>query len=127
MNAVGPLVARVLLAVIFLYSGWTKVIAPGRAAAAVAGHGLPYASAGAWVAAAAEILGGLALVLGLKTRLAAVGLLVYLLVVSYVFHWHPALRGDQAQIIQLLKNAGLVGGMLLLAAHGPGSASVDRG
>jgi putative oxidoreductase len=125
--ALGPLVARLLLSSIFLYSGWTKLTAIGRAAAAIAGHGLPFATAGAYVAGIAEVLGGLALVLGLKARAASVAFVLYLVIVTYVFHWHPALRGDRQQLVNVLKNAAIAGGMLLLASHGPGPASVDRG
>ncbi|MFL5261643.1 MAG: DoxX family protein [Anaeromyxobacteraceae bacterium] len=123
----GPLAGRLLLAGIFLFSGWMKLTATGRAAAAIAGHGLPYATAGAYVAGVAEVVGGLALVLGLKTRAASIAFVVYLVIVTYVFHWHPALRGDRAQLANVLKNAAIAGGMLLLASHGPGRASIDRG
>ncbi len=127
LAALGPLLGRLLLSGLFLYSGYSKFTAIGRTAAAIAGRGLPYASAAAYVAAGAEMLGGLALVLGAKTRVVALLLVVYVAAVSYVFHWHPALRGDHAQLIQLLKNASIVGGLLVLASHGPGRASVDRG
>jgi putative oxidoreductase len=126
LAALAPLLGRVLLAGLFLYSGYTKFAAIGRAAAAIAGHGLPYATVGAYAAAAAEVLGGLALVLGAKTRIVALLFIVYLAIVTYVFHWHPALRGDHQQLLNVLKNAGLAGGMFLLAAHGAGPASIDR-
>jgi putative oxidoreductase len=125
--ALGPLAARLMLSSIFLYSGWMKLTATGRAAAAIAGHGLPFATASAYAAGVAEVVGGLALVLGLKTRAASIGFVIYLAIVTYVFHWHPALRGDRAQLLNLLRNAAIAGGMLLLASHGPGPASVDRG
>lgn len=127
LSALLPLLGRVLLAVLFLYSGYTKFAGMGRTAAAIAGHGLPYATAAAYVAAAAEVLGGLAIVVGAKTRLVALLFVAYLAIVTYVFHWHPALRGDHQQLLNVLKNAGLAGGMFVLAAHGPGPASVDRG
>jgi putative oxidoreductase len=127
LAALGPLVARLLLSSIFLYSGWTKLTATGRAAAAIAGHGLPFATAGAYVAGIAEVLGGVALVLGLKARAASIAFVVYLVIVTYVFHWHPAWHGDRQQLLNVLKNAAIAGGMLLLANHGPGPASVDRG
>jgi len=126
LAALGPLAGRVLLAAIFLYSGWMKLTVTGRVAASIAGRGIPFATTAAYVAGGAEILGGLALVLGLKARLASLGLVLYLVVVTYFFHLQPALRGEHAQILNLLKNAGLAGGLLLLASHGPGPASVDR-
>jgi putative oxidoreductase len=123
----GPLLGRLLLSGIFFYSGYQKFASPGRAAAIIAGHGLPSATAVAYAAGAFELTVAVLLALGLKARAAALAALGYLLVVSWLFHWHPALRGDHGQMLQLLKNAGLAGGMLLLASHGPGTASLDRG
>ncbi len=127
LATLGPLLGRLLLSAIFAYSGYQKFAATGRAASSIAGHGLPFATAGAYAAGAFELTVALLLALGLKARGAALAAVGYLLVVSWVFHWHPALRGDHGQMLQLLKNAGLAGGMLLLASHGPGNASVDRG
>ena len=126
LAAIGPLVGRVLLAGLFLYSGYSKFTAMGRTAAAIAGHGLPYATTGAYIAAIAEVLGGVALLLGIKARAVALLFVVYLVAVTYVFHWHPAMRGDHQQLLNVLKNASIAGGMFLLATHGPGPASVDR-
>jgi len=123
----GPLLGRLLLSGIFFYSGYQKFASTGRAASSIAGHGLPFARVGAYGAGAFELLVALLLALGLKARGAALAAFCYLVVVSWIFHWHPALRGDHAQMLQLLKNAGLAGGMLLLASHGPGTASIDRG
>ena len=126
LATLGPLVGRILLSAIFFYSGYQKFASTGRAASSIAGHGLPFATVGAYAAGAFELTVALLLALGLKARGTAIAALGYLAVVSWIFHWHPALRGDHAQILQLLKNAGLAGGMLLLASHGPGSASIDR-
>ena len=126
LAALGPLLGRLLLAGVFFSSGFQKWTAPGRAASAIAGHGLPFATAGAYGAGAFELVAAVLLALGLKSRAAALVCVVYVAVVSWVFHWHPALRGDHAQVLQLLKNAGIMGGMVMLASHGPGSASVDR-
>ena len=127
LAAVGPLLARLLLSGIFFYSGLQKLTLPGRAASAIAGHGLPFATAGAYGAGALEVALAVLMALGLKARPAALAAFAYLVLVTWIFHWHPALHGDHAQMIQLLKNGGLAGGLLLLAAHGPGSFSADRG
>ncbi len=126
LAALGPLLGRLLLSGIFFYSGYQKFAATGRAASSIAGRGLPYATAGAYAAGAFELTAGLLLALGLRARAAALAAFAYLVVVSWLFHWHPAVRGDHAQMLQLLKNAGIAGGMLLLASHGPGPTSLDR-
>ena len=126
LSALGPLLGRIMLSGLFLYSGYTKFSMMGRTAAAIAGRGIPYATAAGYIAASAELLGGVALVLGLKTRAVALLFVLYLVLVTWFFHWHPALRGDHQQLLNVLKNAGLAGGMILLATHGPGPASVDR-
>jgi putative oxidoreductase len=128
LATLGPLLGRVLLAAIFVFSGYQKLFgATGRAASSIAGKGIPFATVAAYAAGTFELVLALLLVLGLKARLAALAGVVYLLVVTWFFHWRPALRGDLAQMIHLLKNLGLAGGMLLLTSHGPGPASIDRG
>jgi putative oxidoreductase len=125
--SVAPVVARLLVAGVFLYSGGMKLAHPGAAAARIASLGLPFASALAIAAGVLEIAAGAALVLGLKARAAAIGLFLYVVAVSWLFHWRPALGGDPAQALQLVKNGAIVGALLLLATHGPGRASLDRG
>jgi putative oxidoreductase len=127
LAGLGPLVARVLLAAIFAWSGWQKLSSTGRAAAAITGRGLPYATTLAYAAGALEVVGALVLVLGLRARAAAVVLALHVAAATWLFHLHPALRGDHGQMIHLLKNAGLIGGLLLLSLHGPGPTSLDRG
>ncbi len=127
LAALGPLAGRFLLSAVFFYSGFQKFAATGRAASSIAGRGLPFATAGAYAAGAFELTAALLLVLGLKVRPAALAAFAYLALVSFLFHWHPAMRGDHTQLLQLLKNAGIAGGLLLLASHGPGPTSLDRG
>ena len=128
LAGLGPLLGRVLLAAIFGDLGYHKLfVAAGRTASSITGRGIPFGSALAYAAGAFELLVAVLLVLGLKTRLAALATFAYLVAVTYLFHWRPALHGDAVQTVNLLKNAGLAGGMLLLASFGPGPASVDRG
>ena len=122
-----PLLARLLVAGVFLYSGATKLLHPAGAAGRIAARGLPLASAASIAAGVLEVVVGAAIVLGLRTRAAATGLFVYVVLVSWLFHFRPALAGDAAQALQLVKNGAIAGGLLLLATYGPGPASVDRG
>jgi putative oxidoreductase len=122
-----PLLARLLVAGVFLYSGATKLLHPAGAAGRIAARGLPLAGAASIAAGVLEVVVGAAIVLGLRTRAAAIGLFVYVVLVSWLFHFRPALGGDAAQALQLVKNGAIAGGLLLLATYGPGPASVDRG
>jgi putative oxidoreductase len=125
LAALGPLLGRVLLSAVFFYSGWNKFAAIGRTASSIAGR-IPQATTAAYASAAFELAAAVLVVLGLRARLCSAAVIVYLALVTYLFHWHPALRGDHAQMVQVLKNAGLAGGFLLLATYGPGPASIDR-
>ena len=127
LAAAGPLLGRLLLAAIFAFSGYQKFVAPGRAASSIAGKGLPFATAAAYSAGLFELAAALFLALGLKARATALATVIYLAVVTWLFHWHPALRGDHGQVLNALKNAGLAGGLLFVASFGPGPASLDRG
>lgn len=127
LSALTPLVARFLVAALFLWSGWTKVSFPPGAASRIAARGLPFPAPAAIAAGVLELVAGLALVLGLKTRPAASVLAGYVVIVTWLFHWGPALGGDAAQAIQVLKNGAVAGALLMLVAHGPGTASLDRG
>ncbi len=127
LAAAGPLLGRWLLSLIFLVAGYQKFAFPGRAARLIVGRGLPFATPGVYAGGAFELAMGVLLVLGLKARAAAVATVLYLAVVTWLFHWHGAMRGDAAQMQQVLKNLGVAGGLLLLASFGPGPASIDRG
>jgi putative oxidoreductase len=119
---------RILLSAIFLLSGANKFMAWEQTTQYMESKGLPAAPVLLPVAAAAEIAGGLSLLLGLWARLGAIGLIAFLVPTTAIFHGFWALEGaeQQAQMIQFLKNLAIMGGLLLVAAFGPGGCSVDR-
>lgn len=121
------LIGRLLLAALFLPAGISKIGAFAGTAGYIASKGLPLPEVGAAIAVAVEILGGLALILGFGTRLAALALALFTLVATFIFHNYWGVPADQAFVQQLMfnKNIAVVGGLLVLAAHGAGAWSLD--
>ena len=122
------LVARVLLALLFLTFGWSKLTDYSGTVAYMTQAGLPLPSLAALVAIVIEFFGGLALILGVWTRPLAVLLGLYTLVSAIIGHpfWtmsDPAARyGNE---INFYKNISILGGFLLLYITGAGGYSVD--
>jgi putative oxidoreductase len=121
------LLGRVALAAIFLVSGSAKIADVAGTAAYMAAAGIPYPETLAMLAGVVEILGALAIALGALTRIGALGLLVFLIPTTILFHNFWALEGDEQrmQLVQFLKNLGIAGGLLLLISYGPGRYSID--
>jgi putative oxidoreductase len=111
---------RLLLALLFVLSGLGKLGAYSSTAAYMSATGVPGALLPAVIAT--ELLGGLAIVLGWKTRVAALLMAGFSLLTALIFHNHLA---DQTQMIMFFKNISIAGGFLLLVAHGAGPLSLD--
>ena len=123
MNAVQhltDLVGRVLVSIIFLVSGVSKItgytgIQAYMESAGVPGILLP-------LVIALEILGAVALSIGFQTRVVAAALASFTLVAGVAFHTN---FGDQMQAIMFMKNLAIAGGLLFLVNRGAGSWSLD--
>jgi putative oxidoreductase len=129
-KARGPalLLARVLLALIFIVSGYEKLTAFASSAAYMRSAGMPFAEVLLVPAILIELGGGLLLAIGYKTRCAALALFIFLIPTTLIFHAFWAAAPDQAQMqaIQFQKNLAIMGGMLYVFFFGPGPWSVDR-
>ncbi|PBB67746.1 hypothetical protein CK228_14945 [Mesorhizobium sp. WSM4312] len=121
-SSVTILLGRILLAVIFLLSGFGKLTAISGTAAYFGGLGLPVPTLTAVVVGLIELLGGLAILVGFQTRVAAWVLAIFTVATGLVAHTGWA---DQMQMIQFLKNLAITGGFLLLASSGAGAYSID--
>jgi putative oxidoreductase len=123
-----PLAGRLLLSAIFLLSGLTKFMDWNGTAAYMAGHGLPLIPVLLPIAAIVEIAGGLAILIGFKSRLAALLLFLYLIPTTLVFHnfWTAAGIEHVNQMQHFLKNLAIMGGLAMIVGLGPGFPSVDR-
>ena len=128
VNPLVPLVARLAISALFLVAGIRKALAFAGTVGYFTKLGLPMPEVMAVLAIVVEIGGGLLLIIGWKTRWAAMLLIVLTLVATFAAHrfWEvdPAQYGNQLN--HFLKNIGIIGGLLLVAAIGPGTMSADR-
>ena len=121
------LVGRLLLALLFLPAGLSKISGFAGTVAYIASKGMPMPTAAAVVAIVLEIVAPLALIAGFGTRWAALVLAGFTLVATFIFHNFWAMPAEQVMMQQLMffKNIAVVGGLLMLAAHGAGAWSMD--
>jgi putative oxidoreductase len=121
-NSLVPAIGRLLIASIFLLSGVGKIFAPDATQAYIAAAGLPLPVVSYAIALVVEVGGGLLLLLGYRTRLAALGLAIFSLAAAVGFHHNFA---DQNQMIHFLKNLAIAGGLLQVVTFGAGGFSLD--
>lgn len=114
------LVARILLAHIFLLAGITKITGYEGTAGYMEAMGIPGGLLPLVIAL--EIGGALALIIGWQTRWAALALAGFCVVTAATFHTNFA---DQTQMILFMKNFAMAGGLLMVYAYGAGALSLD--
>ncbi len=121
------LVGRILLGLIFVLSGFAKLSGFDGTVGYIASKGLPMPQLLAALTIVVELGGGLALMAGFFTRQAVVALAGFSLLTAIVFHnfWAAPQAEQMGQQINFMKNLAIAGGMLVLAAFGPGRLSVD--
>src|SRR5687768_3523373 len=125
------LIGRVLLSMVFLVAGMMKISYWEETLAYAQMVGYPIPTLLLALATALEILGGVALLLGLKTRVAAFLLLIYLIPVTFMFHsyWNITMAVEaseiQTQLWMFWKNLAISGGLFALLATGPGQWAID--
>jgi putative oxidoreductase len=123
-----PLVGRALLAAIFLLAGINKI--PGFAGTSqyMAAKGLPMVPVLLILTIIIEIGGAALIIAGYRTRLAALALIGFTIIITPIFHNFWAMQGMEAanNQIHFLKNLAVIGGLIMLAVHGPGRISLDE-
>ena len=115
-------IGRCLMAVMFLMSGFGKVVAPAATIAWITSTGLPMPTAAYGISIIIELGGGLLLILGWQTRILGALLSLFAIATAFIFHRHVA---DQNQFFHFLKNIAVMGGLFQLMAFGAGRFSLD--
>lgn len=121
------LIGRILLAWLFIPAGWGKIAGFAGTAGYIASKGLPMPEVLTALAIVAELGLGLLLLVGWQARWAALGLAIFVAVITPIFHNYWAMPEAQ-QMMQkqaFWKNLAVVGGLLVVAAFGPGRLSVE--
>lgn len=121
-NSTILLIARILLAIIFILAGFNKFGNIAGTAGYIGSVGLPFGTLLAWGTAIFEVLAGIAILIGFQTKLVSYALAAFCVVSAAIFHNN---FGDQIQSILFMKNLAMAGGFLALAVAGAGSISVD--
>lgn len=121
------LIGRILLAWLFVPAGWAKIAGFAGTAGYIASKGLPLPEVAAAIAIAAELGLGLLLLVGWQARWAALGLAIFVAVITPLFHNYWAMPEAQQMMQKQAfdKNLAVVGGLLVVAAFGAGRFSLD--
>lgn len=122
LNNAAAALGRLLLSVIFLWSGFQKLAAFGGTVGYMASLGLPVPELAALVAIGVECVGGILVLVGYQTRLVGLVMAGWCIATALVAHAH---FGDQNQTVHFLKNLAMSGGFLQLVAFGAGAWSLD--
>ena len=122
VTTAAPAVGRALISALFILSGLSKLAAPAATIGYIQSVGLPLPSIAFGLAAFVELVGGITLLLGYRTRLVASVLFVFVLATAVFFHRNFA---DVNQFIHFFKNVAIAGGLLQIVAFGGGRLSLD--
>jgi putative oxidoreductase len=122
------LIGRLLIAAIFLTSGLAKLTDTPGTVAHMTAMGIPYADTLALVAGGAEVLGAIAIITGFLTRAASLGLILFMIPTTLIFHafWNYEGADRMPQIVNFMKNVAITGGLAVLMGRGAGRFSLDH-
>jgi len=122
----GPLMGRILLSVIFIISGITKITGFEGTSGYMASKGLPMVEVLLVLTIIIELGGGLMILLGWQARWAATAIFLFLIPVTLIFHPFWAFEGQEGmqQFHSFFKNTAIMGGMVYIMAFGSGPFSM---
>ena len=115
------LIGRVFISLIFLLSGYNKIFDYGDTSIWMESFGIPGFLL--WPAIVLEILLPIFIIIGYRTQISAIILAIFCLTTALIFHYDFA---NQMQTIAFLKNFGLAGGFLFIAANGPKEWAIEK-
>ena len=124
----GPLVGRVLLALIFITAGYGKISGFDGTVGYMQAYNMPMPQVLAVLAIIIELGGGIMIAVGWKARWGAAAIFIFVLVASLIFHAFWAVPAEQVQMqnIMFMKNLAIMGGMLYIVVYGSGPLSLDK-
>jgi putative oxidoreductase len=122
------IIGRIGLAQLFLWSGYDMFAHAASQVALMQAYGMPAANILIWPTAVVEVVAGAMLILGWKVRWAALALIVFTVAATLIFHAYWSVPADQVmnEQIEFTKNLAIVGGLLLVLAHGSGRYALDK-
>lgn len=124
----GPLVGRILIAPLFLLSGFNKITGFSAVAATTAKAGLPFAEVVVVGAIVFELAGGLMVLLGWRARWGALLLAVFIVAATLMFHnfWSVDAAQYRGQLNHFMKNLAILGALVYIMAMGSGPFSLRK-
>jgi len=122
MNSIAILVARFLLALLFLVSAVRQTMYRHGVAQEMAAHGMICTPFLLGCAILIELTGGLSLMLGYATLWGVLELIAFTLAATFIYYRNIV---DRDKLIHVLKNLAIIGGLLMIAAVGPGTIGID--
>ena len=115
------LIGRIFISLVFLLSGYNKIFNYDNTISWMEGFGIPGFLL--WPAIVLEVLLPIFIIIGYRTQISAIILAIFCLATALIFHYDFA---NQMQTIAFLKNFGLAGGFLFIAANGPKEWAIEK-
>ena len=128
LQALGPVLGRILIAPLFLLSGFHKITGFPTVASTMAKAGMPFPELLLIGAIVFELGGGILVLVGWHARWGAFLLAVFTLFATLVFHnfWAVDPAQYRGQLNHFMKNLAILGGLVYIMAMGPGRFSLGN-
>jgi putative oxidoreductase len=125
------LIGRLLLALLFILSGLSKIGSTESTVAYMTAKGMSFAPFFLYGAILLELAGGVSLATGFRARIGALLLILFMVPTTYIFHIRGAFDAqfnlvDPKELIQILKNLAIIGGLLMIYGNGAGKLTIGK-